>query len=191
MITTLIILLLASILFVQGKIRSDLVALSALISLMLLGILTPTEALAGFSSSIVIMLVGVFNVGGAVFRTGLAKMISKKLLVLAGNNQNLLFILIMAVTAGIGAFVSNTGTVAVMLPIVVSLAAGAGTSPSRFLMPLAFASTMGGMLTLIGTTPNMKIYGAHIYASYKGPWFHAFAPIGIICVLSGTIVMVF
>lgn len=158
---------------------------------MLFGILTPTEALAGFSSSIVIMLVGVFIVGGAVFRTGLANMISKKLLALAGDNQTLLFILIMAVTSGIGAFVSNTGTVAVMLPIVVSLTAAAGKSPSRFLMPLAFASTMGGMLTLIGTTPNMIINGALIDAGYKGLSFFAFAPIGVICVLVGTVSMLF
>lgn len=191
MIITLAILLVASFLFVQGKIRSDLIALSALISLMLFGILTPNEALAGFSSSIVIMLVGVFIVGGAVFRTGLAKMISTKLLLLAGNNQTLLFVLIMGVTSGIGAFVSNTGTVAIMLPIVVSLAAGAGASPSRFLMPLAFASTMGGMLTLIGTTPNMIINGALIDAGYKELAFFSFAPIGIICVTVGTLAMIF
>ena len=190
MTLTLVVLLVASILFVQGKIRSDLVALSALITLALCGILTPAEALAGFSNPIVIMLVGLFVVGGAVFRTGLAKIISKRLLALAGNNQTLLFLLIMAVTSCIGAFVSNTGTVAVMLPIVVSLASSVGTSPSRFLMPLAFASTLGGMLTLIGTTPNMIINSALIDAGYKGLEFFTFAPIGIVCVIVGTAALV-
>lgn len=191
MLVTVIILFLAAFLFVQGKIRSDLIGLCALLALILFGVLTPTEALAGFSSPIVIMIVGVFIVGGAVFRTGLAKIISKKLLALAGDNQTLLFILIMAVTAGIGAFVSNTGTVAVMLPIVVSLTSAAGTNPSRYLMPLAFASTMGGMLTLIGTTPNMIINGALIDAGYPALDFFVFAPIGVICVTVGTAAMVF
>lgn len=191
MTTTLLILAAAAVLFAQGSIRADLVAISALMLLLLTGVLTPTEGLSGFSSPIVIMLVGVFIVGGAVFRTGLAKIISRKILVLAGNSETKLFILIMLVTSGIGAFVSNTGTVAVMLPIVVSLAAGAGSSPSRFLMPLAFASTLGGMLTLIGTTPNMIISGALVDAGYPALNFFSFLPIGVICVVLGTVALLF
>lgn len=150
MITTLIILALSAVFFVNGKIRSDLVALCALVLLMVFNILTPEEALSGFSNSVVIMMVGLFVVGGAIFKTGLAKMIGSKILHLAGTSEIKLFILIMLVTAFIGAFVSNTGTVALMLPIVVSMAVNANISPSRFLMPLAFASSMGGMATLIG-----------------------------------------
>ena len=84
-------------------------------------------------------------------------MIGARLLRLAGRSTTRLFVLIMLVTAGIGAFISNTGTVALMLPIVVSMSAGAGVSASRFLMPLAFASSLGGMTTLIGTPPNLVI----------------------------------
>ena len=157
MFITLLILLISVFFFVSGKIRSDLVALCALIFLMLFKILTPTEALSGFSNSIVIMMIGLFVVGGGVFRTGLANVISRKILFFAGNNGTKLFVLVMLVTSAIGGFVSNTGTVALMLPIVVSLAMSAGTSPSRFLMPLAFASSMGGMMTLIGTPPNLVI----------------------------------
>ena len=145
MITTLVILALSALFFVNGKIRSDLVALCALVLLMICKILTPEEALSGFSNPIVIMMVGLFVVGGAIFKTGLAKMISSKILQLAGKSELKLFILIMVVTAFIGAFVSNTGTVALMLPIVVSMAMNANINPSRFLMPLAFASSMGGM----------------------------------------------
>ena len=191
MVTTLIILAIASALFVHGKIRADLVGMSALILLMLFGILTPQEALNGFSSAITMMLVGVFIVGGAISRTGLAKKISSKILALAGTSENRLFILIMMVTAGIGAFVSNTGTVAVMMPIVISLAAGAGTNPGRFLMPLAFASTMGGMLTLIGTTPNLIINGALEDAKLPGLHFFSFLPIGVVCVTVGTVFLLF
>ena len=191
MTITLVVLAAAAILFVQGSIRADLVAISALLALLLSGVLTPQEALSGFSNPIVIMLVGVFIVGGAVLRTGLAGLISKKMVSLAGNSETRLFVLVMLVTSGIGAFVSNTGTVAVMLPIAVSLAAAAGASPSRFLMPLAFASTMGGMLTLIGTTPNMIISGALQDAGYPALHFFAFLPIGVICVTVGTLVLVF
>ena len=191
MIQTLVILAVAAALFVYGKPRADLVAISALMALMLTGILTPAEGLAGFSSSIVMLLIGVFVVGGAVSRTGLAKRVSRNILALAGTSQNRLFILIMLVTSGIGAFVSNTGTVAIMMPIVVGLAAGAGTSPSRYLMPLAFASTLGGMLTLIGTTPNMIISNALVGAGHAPLSFFAFLPIGVICVAVGTVTLLF
>lgn len=123
MLITLIILVLAAIFFMNGKIRSDLVALCALILLLVFQILTPEEALSGFSNPIVIMMIGLFVVGGAIFQTGLAKMISNKMLKLAGKSELRLFILLMAVTSAIGAFVSNTGTVALLLPIAVSLAA--------------------------------------------------------------------
>jgi len=189
MVITLITLAVAAVLFVNGKIRSDLVALLALISLMLFNILTPTEALSGFSSSIVIMMIGLFVVGGGVFQTGLAKMISSKIMSLAGESQSKLFLLLMLVTSGIGAFVSNTGTVALMLPIVVSLAMNSNTHPGRFLMPLAFASSMGGMMTLIGTPPNLVINNALIDAGYKGLSFFSFLPVGIICVALGTLLL--
>ena len=131
MITTLVILALSALFFVNGKIRSDLVALCALVLLMICKILTPEEALSGFSNPIVIMMVGLFVVGGAIFKTGLAKMISSKILQLAGKSELKLFILIMVVTAFIGAFVSNTGTVALMLPIVVSMAMNACWNRNR------------------------------------------------------------
>ena len=151
MIATLIILLISAVLFVTGRVRSDLVAICSLLALLLCQILTPAEALAGFSNTTVIMMIGLFIVGGGIFQTGLAKMIGSKVMTLAGNSELKLFLLVIFVTSAIGMFVSNTGTVALMLPIVVSMAASAGISPRRLLMPLAFASSIGGMMTLIGT----------------------------------------
>ena len=190
MITTLIILALSAVFFVNGKLRSDLVALCALVLLIVFNILTPEEALSGFSNPIVIMMVGLFVVGGAIFKTGLAKMISSKILRLAGKSELKLFILIMMVTAFIGAFVSNTGTVALMLPIVVSMAASANISPGRFLMPLAFASSMGGMATLIGTPPNLVVDEVLSNAGLTDLSFFSFTPIGVICVLIGLVVLI-
>src|SRR5690606_40303618 len=98
-----------------------------------------------------------FIVGGGIFHTGLAKKVSGQLLKMSGKSETKLLITVMLATSFIGAFVSNTGTVAVMLPIVVSLAMSADVNPGKLLMPLAFASSLGGTLTLIGTPPNMII----------------------------------
>jgi len=190
MIATLVILVLSALFFVNGKIRSDLVALCALVLLMVCKILTTEEALSGFSNPIVIMMVGLFVVGGAIFKTGLAKMISSKILQLAGKSELKLFILIMVVTAFIGAFVSNTGTVALMLPIVVSMAMNANINPSRFLMPLAFASSMGGMATLIGTPPNLVVQETLENAGFGDLSFFSFTPVGLVCVLIGIIILI-
>ena len=189
MVVTLIILALSAVFFVSGKIRSDVVALCALVLLLLFHILTPDEALSGFSNSVVIMMIGLFVVGGAIFQTGLAKMISGKILQLAGKSETRLFILVMLVTSAIGAFVSNTGTVALMLPIVVSLAANAHINSSRLLMPLAFASSMGGMMTLIGTPPNLVIQNALTNAGFEPLTFFSFLPVGLICVFVGMVVL--
>ena len=189
MIITLVILAIASGLFVSGKFRSDIIALCSLIALMLAGVLTPEEALSGFSNNVVIMMIGLFVVGGAIFQTGLAKMISSRILKLAGSSGLKLFLLVMLATASIGAFVSNTGTVALMLPIVVSLANNAGVNPGRLLMPLAFASSMGGMLTLIGTPPNLIISDTLSNAGYEPLSFFSFVPVGIICIVTGTLVL--
>ncbi len=189
MFITLIILAVTAAFFAVGKIRSDVVALCALILLMTFGILTPDEALSGFSNSVVIMMVGLFVVGGAIFQTGLAKMISGRIMKLAGDSELRLFLLVMAVTSAIGAFVSNTGTVALMLPIVVSLAAKAKVEAGRLLMPLAFASSMGGMLTLIGTPPNLVIQDALTAEGYEPLSFFSFTPVGLVCIAVGVVVL--
>lgn len=189
MYITLIILAVSALFFAIGKIRSDLVAVCALILLIVSGILTPEEALSGFSNSVVIMMVGLFVVGGAIFQTGLAKMISGRIMKLAGDSELRLFLLVVIVTSVIGAFVSNTGTVALMLPIVVSLAAKARINASRLLIPLAFASSLGGMLTLIGTPPNLVIQDALTGAGYAPLSFFSFSPVGIICIIVGIVVL--
>ena len=189
MTTTIIILVLSAVFFAMGKVRSDLVALCALVALLLTGILTPQEALSGFSNSVVIMMVGLFVVGGAIVQTGLAKKASGKLMTLAGDSELGLFLLLMVVTAVIGAFVSNTGTVALMMPIVVSLAQKAKMRASRLLMPLAFASSMGGMLTLIGTPPNLVIQEALAENGFEPLKFFSFLPVGIVCIIVGIVVL--
>ncbi|MCQ2229669.1 MAG: SLC13 family permease [Bacteroidales bacterium] len=189
MYTTIAILIISTIFFVNGKIRSDVVSLCAMLALMLFQIVTPEEALSGFSNPVVVMMIGLFVVGGAIFQTGLAKSISSRILGLAGTSETRLFFLVMIVTSFFGAFVSNTGTVAVMLPIIISLAHGAGMSPSRLLMPLAFASSMGGMMTLLGTPPNLIISSTLENAGRPALTFFSFLPSGLVCVTVGTLVL--
>lgn len=189
MIETLIILALTVVMFIVGRVRADIVALCALTAMLILGILTPEEALSGFSSTVVVMMVGLFVVGGAILQTGLAKAVSQKIMRLAAGNDTRMFLLVVIVTALIGAFISNTGTVALMMPIIVSMAAQAGTRPARLLMPLAFASSLGGMLTLIGTPPNLVIQQSLTDAGYKPLSFFSFFPVGLICIGVGIVVM--
>ena len=189
MTITLSILIITVAMFIWGRVRADIVALTALAALLVFGILTPSEALAGFSSPIVIMMIGLFVVGGAIMQTGLAKLTGNKLMALSRGNETITFLLVMLVTSFIGAFVSNTGTVALMMPIIVSLAAASGMQSSRFLMPLAFAGSLGGMLTLIGTPPNLVIDEALTEAGYQPLAFFSFFPVGLIVIAIGIIVL--
>lgn len=189
---TVAILVVSAVFFVSGKVRADLVALCTMLALMLFGILNPEEALLGFSDKVVIMMVGLFIVGAGIFRTGLAKMISGRLLKLGGKNEKLLFFLIMITTGCVGAFVSNTGTVAVMMPIVISMAATSDINPRRYLMPMAFASSMG-MFTLISTPPILFVQKQ---IETQGPplepiGFFTFAPIGFVCLTVGVVALYF
>ena len=151
MITTLIILLVAAALFVSGKVRSDLVAICSLLALLICQILTPAEGLAGFANSTVIMMVGLFVVGGGIFQTGLAKMISSKIMLLADQSQLRLFLLVMIVTGAIGSVVSS----------------------------------MGGMMTLIGTPPNLIVSDTLQSAGYEPLSFFSFLPVGLITLTVG------
>ena len=189
MTITLIILVITVAMFIWGRVRADIVALTALAALLVLGILTPADALAGFSSPIVIIMIGLFVVGGAIMQTGLAKLTGNKLMALSRGNETITFLLVMLVTSFIGAFVSNTGTVALMMPIIMSIAAGSGMQSSRFLMPLAFAGSLGGMLTLIGTPPNLVIDEVLTAAGYQPLAFFSFFPVGIIVIAIGIIVL--
>lgn len=124
MIITIVTLVVAAGAFVWGRIRADVVALMALLVLTLSGVLTTEEALSGFSNPIVIMMVSLFVVGGAIFNTGLAKMIGARLSHLGQGSPTRLFLVVVLATGLIGGFVSNTGTMALMLPIVVPTGSG-------------------------------------------------------------------
>lgn len=168
------------ILFVGDWLRLDLVALMAVLALMLTGLLTPEEALAGFADPIVLIIAGLFVVGTGLFQTGVASLLGQWLGQVAGTTELKLMGIIMLVVALLSAFISSTGTVAIFLPVVVSLATNANLSPSRLLIPLAYGSLLGGMLTLIGTPPNIIVNNQLLDQGREPFNFFAFTPIGLV-----------
>ena len=166
-----------------GRIRSDVIALCSMLALVLTGIITPEEGLAGFSNSVVIMIAGLFIVGGAITQTGLARLIGNKVLSLAGESEVRLFYLVILVTIIVGLFVSNTGTVAILMPIVVTIASQSGVDARRLLMPMAFACSISGMMTMIGTPPTLIVHNALIESGREGLHFFSTLPVGLVILL--------
>lgn len=187
---TFIILIITTLFFMFSKYRTDFIAVASLLALSLFGVITPAEALAGFSNSVVVMIAGLFIVGAGIFNTGLAKQIGNKLIQFGNNNENRLLIIIMLTVGVFSAFMSNTGTVAVLLPVVISIAISMKISPAKLLIPLAFASSLGGVLTLIGTPPNLVASNTLEENNYDPMSFFDFAPIGIVALISGVFFMV-
>ncbi|MDR2400557.1 MAG: SLC13 family permease [Deferribacteraceae bacterium] len=187
MLITLAVLFISVVLFVHGRIRSDLVAVCALLALVLTGILTPSEAFKSFSDPVILMMAGLFIIGSGILRTGLAALVSAKMLALAKKSEIRLLFLVIIVTTFIGAFISNSGTVALMLPIVISMTMNADINPRKLLLPLSYASTLGGMFTLIGTTPNLVIAGVLADGGYHGIKFFSFAPVGCVTFAVGAL----
>ena len=173
------------VLFVSDRVRLDVVALMSLLVLLLTGVLTPKEGLIGFSNPIVLMIAGLFVVGGALSATGVADWLGAKLGAVAGTQEVRLLVVIMAATAVLSAFMSSTGTVAVLLPVVGTLARRARINPARLLMPMAFASLLGGLLTLIGTPPNIVVADQLRTQGVEPFRFFTFTPPGLILLVVG------
>ena len=157
MITTFVILGVTIVLFVWGRWPPDLVALLSLLALALFGVIGTSDALSGFGNPTVVMIAALFVVGEGLSLTGVTGWGGKWLLEAAQGSKIRLLVVVMAGTAILSAFISNTGTVATLLPAVVAAAWAVGSVPSKFLMPLAFAANTGGLLTLTGTPPNIVV----------------------------------
>jgi di/tricarboxylate transporter len=183
------ILAFAIIFFVTEWLRLDVVALIVVIALMASGLLTPAQAISGFSNTLVLTIAALFVIGGAILQTGLAGIIGNHVLKIAGTNQTRLLIVVMVAVALMSAFMSSTGTVAVLLPAVVSLASSLRISPSKLLIPLAYASLLGGALTLIGTPPNLVVRDILLENGYRPFQFFDFTILGGILLAAGVVFM--
>lgn len=186
----LMILVTALVLFITEWVRMDVVALGAVVALMLSGILTTAEGLSGFSNPAVLTIAALFIVGGGVLQTGLAGMIGYRILRIAGESELRLTVVLMAAVASLSSFMSDTGTVAVLLPAVIILARTANISPGKLLIPLAFGSLLGGAATLIGTPPNIITSEILAEAGYAPFSFFDFTPMGLVLIVLGILFMV-
>ena len=186
-----IILLTTTVCFAIPKFRADLVAVCSLLALFLSGVITVPEALAGFSSTVVVMLAVLFVVGEGISQTGLAGKAGNLLVKLTGNSEFKMLLFVKLLVAILGSFISNTGTVAILMPVVVSLSIKMKVHPGRLLMPLAFGASMGGTLTLIGTAPNLLARDALINHGFAGLSFFDFTPVGLVILVTGIVYMWF
>ncbi|MCB0003923.1 MAG: SLC13 family permease, partial [Anaerolineae bacterium] len=179
MILTFAILGLTIALFIFSRLRADLVALLSLLALFATGILTSKQALSGFADSTVIMVAALFVVGEGLSRTGITAWLGQFFMRQAGDSDLRLMVVVMLGTAVLSAFLSNTGTVAMLLPAVVAASWRIGGLPSRFLLPMAIAANLGGLMTLIGSPPNIVVSDTLVAAGFASFGFFEFAIIGI------------
>lgn len=156
----LILLLVALVLFATEKLPVDIVGLILVIGLVLTGVLTVNEGVAGFGDNIIITIGGLFVLTGGLIKTGLVDLIGRRLHRIAGDNEFLLTVLIMSVAAVSASVLKNTTTTAMFVPVVLGLTERAKIPPSKLLMPLAFGAILGGSCTLIGTSTNLAVSGA-------------------------------
>ncbi len=179
----------ASVLFVSGRIRLDVVALMVVLALALSGVLSPREAVAGFGDPVVIIVAGLLVIGRALTQTGVAHNIGLWLSRTGGSSESRLLVLLMLSAALLGSVMSSTAVVAILIPVVLKLASKTNINPSRLLIPLSYAALISGMLTLIATTPNLVVSGELRDEGYDALNFFSFTPIGVGVLLVGTLYM--
>lgn len=183
------ILALAIVLFVTERLRVDLVALLVLGSLALAGLVTSAEALSGFSNPAVVTVWAVFMLSGALSKTGVASVVGRQVLHLAGQSEVRLVTVIMLTASVLSAFMNNIGVAALLLPVIMDIARRMRRPPSKLLMPLAFGSLLGGSMTLIGTPPNILVSDALRDYGLRPFQMFDYAPVGVVVMLAGVTFM--
>ncbi len=178
-------LLIAIVLFTTNKIRMDVVALLVIVAFVLSDTLTLEQATAGFADPNVLLIAALFVIGDGLVRTGIAYQMGDWLVRVAGSSESKMLVFLMLTVAGLGAFMSSTGVVAIFIPVVLSVSARMKTSPSRLMMPLGFAGLMSGMMTLVATPPNMVVNSELVREGIEGFKFFSITPIGILILLAG------
>lgn len=189
LIWVLSLLAIAVVLFATGKVRMDAIALMVIVAFVLSGTLTLNEAFSGFSNPNVILIAALFIIGDGLVRTGVATKMGAWLVSVAGNSETKMLIYLMLTVAGLGAFMSSTGVVAIFIPVVLSVSARMNTSPSRLMMPLSFAGLISGMMTLVATPPNLVVNSELLREGLHGFSFFSVTPIGLVVLILGIVYM--
>lgn len=189
LIWVLSLLAIAVILFATGRVRMDAVALLVIVAFVLSGTLSITEAFSGFSDPNVVLIAALFIIGDGLVRTGVATVMGTWLVKMAGSSEIKMLVLLMLTVAGLGAFMSSTGVVAIFIPVVLSVSMRMQTSPSRLMMPLSFAGLISGMMTLVATPPNLVVNSELLREGHAGFSFFSVTPIGLVVLVLGIIYM--
>lgn len=189
LIWVLSLLVIAIVLFATGKVRMDAVALLVIVAFVLTGTLSVGEALAGFSDPNVILIAALFIIGDGLVRTGVANRLGAWLVDMSGSSETKMLVLLMLTVAGLGAFMSSTGVVAIFIPVVLSVCSQMNTAPSRLMMPLSFAGLISGMMTLVATPPNLVINSELVREGLQGFHFFSVTPIGLVILILGIVYM--
>ncbi|UCF60656.1 MAG: SLC13 family permease [Anaerolineaceae bacterium] len=181
----------AIVLFITEWVRIDVTALMVLVSLALTGLVSPSEALSGFSNPAVITVWAILILSGGLARTGIAGLIGHRVLRLAGKSEIRLLTIIMLTVGVLSGFMNDIGVASLFLPVVIDIARRIKRAPSKLLMPLAFAALLGGLNTLIGTPPNILISEALGDAGLRSFQMFDYTPVGVAVLIAGTAFMVF
>jgi di/tricarboxylate transporter len=180
-------LLLAVIMFAMERLTVDVITLLLLMGLVVTGILTPLEAFAGFSNDIIIILASIFVISGALQQSGIMDTVAARLYIFAQGSRNRLLLAVMVIISAISSFMNNTTATAIFIPPVMGVAKSASISPSKLLMPMAFASILGGTCTLIGTSTNVAVSGFMSKSGMRPLGLFEITPIGLILLTVGII----
>ncbi|GAB5071339.1 SLC13 family permease [Citrobacter sedlakii] len=189
LIWVLSLLAIAVVLFATGRVRMDAVALLVIVAFVLSGTLTLSEAFSGFSDPNVVLIAALFIIGDGLVRTGVATVMGTWLVKMAGSSEIKMLVLLMLTVAGLGAFMSSTGVVAIFIPVVLSVSMRMQTSPSRLMMPLSFAGLISGMMTLVATPPNLVVNSELLREGFSGFSFFSVTPIGLVVLVLGIFYM--
>jgi di/tricarboxylate transporter len=181
----------AIVMFAINKPRLDAVALIMLTALPLTGVLTMSEALAGFSDPNIVLIAALFVLGDGLVRTGVALQLGDWLVLKAGSSESRLIVLLMVVVCGLGATMSSTAVTAIFIPVVLRISKSTGVGPGRLMMPLSFAALISGMMTLVATAPNLVVNGELERHGVEGFRFFSFTPFGLPVLILGIIYMSF
>nr|WP_263314779.1 SLC13 family permease [Mammaliicoccus sp. Marseille-Q6498] len=187
-ILTLVILIVAIILFISEKLPIAITALLTSILLFVSGIIDSDTLFSGYTNEVVILITGMFVIGGALFETGVANKMGNFISKYAKTEKQLLLV-VMIIAVALSAFLSNTSTTAVLMPVVIMLADKGDFSRSKLLMPLAYAASLGGMITLVGTNGNLAVQSVMNNSNVEEFGFFEFAWVGIPLTIVGIIYM--
>ncbi len=169
----------AIVMFAINRPRMDAVALIMLTALPLTGVLSMSEALAGFSDSNIVLIAALFVIGDGLVRTGVARKLGDLLIQKSGSSETRLMVLLMLAVCGLGSFMSSTAVTAIFIPVALRISQSTGTSPSQLMMPLSVAALISGMMTLVATAPNLVVNSELVRQGAAGFHFFSFTPFGL------------